>query len=284
VPLTNQKNLPIFTPNRISLIALDQLYIYNMPTINGKQIAVESSGEGDVILMVHGLGGTSNVWGSQANALQKFFKVIRPDLEGSGRSPATGDLSIQGFVDDLVALLDSENIEAAHLIGHSMGTIICQHMAVQHPARVKSLVLLGPVHGLPDPARDAIRGRGEKARAEGMTELADILVQAATSKNTQVHNEVTALFVRELLMRQDPEAYAKTCDALAGSQAADLSAIQCPVLILTGDEDGVAPPAATRTMARGIPDCALEILGRCGHWTPLERPNKVNESVINFLI
>ena len=117
-----------------------------------------------------------------------------------------------------------------------------------------------------------------------MTELADILVQAATSKNTQVHNEVTALFVRELLMRQDPEAYAKTCDALAGSQAADLSAIQCPVLILTGDEDGVAPPAATRTMARGIPDCALEILGRCGHWTPLERPNKVNESVINFLI
>ncbi|MBT5816696.1 MAG: alpha/beta fold hydrolase [Opitutales bacterium] len=255
-----------------------------MPTINGKQIAVESSGEGDVILMVHGLGGTSNVWGSQANALQKFFKVIRPDLEGSGRSPATGDLSIQGFVDDLVALLDSENIEAAHLIGHSMGTIICQHMAVQHPARVKSLVLLGPVHGLPDPARDAIRGRGEKARAEGMTELADILVQAGTSKNTQVHNEVTALFVRELLMRQDPEAYAKTCDALAGSQAADLSAIQCPVLILTGDEDGVAPPAATRTMARGIPDCALEILGRCGHWTPLERPNKVNESVINFLI
>ncbi len=255
-----------------------------MPTINGKQIAVESHGEGDVILMVHGLGGTSNVWGSQANALQKFYRVIRPDLEGSGRSPATGDLSIQSFVDDLVALLDSENIEAAHLMGHSMGTIICQHMAVQHPARVKSLVLLGPVHGLPDPAREAIRGRGEKARTEGMTEIADILTQAATSKNTQVHNEVTAICVRELLMRQDPEGYARTCDALAGSQAADLSAIQCPVLILTGDEDGVAPPAATRAMARGIPDCVLEILGRCGHWTPLERPNKVNETVINFLI
>ena len=130
---------------------------------------MESSGEGDVILMVHGLGGTSNVWGSQANALQKFFRVIRPDLEGSGRSPATGDLSIQGFVDYLVALLDAENIEAAHLMGHSMGTIICQHMAVQHQARVKSLVLLGPVHGLPDPARSAIRAspHSDAGRAPG---------------------------------------------------------------------------------------------------------------------
>ncbi len=255
-----------------------------MPTINGKQIAVELQGEGDAILMVHGLGGTSNVWGSQANVLQKFFRVIRPDLEGSGRSPATGDLSIQSFVDDMVALLDSENIEAVHLIGHSMGTIICQHLAVQHPTRVKSMVLLGPVHALPDSARNAIRERAEKARTEGMTEIADILVQAATSKNTQVHNEVTAVCVRELLMRQDPEAYARTCEALAGSQAADLSAIQCPVLILTGDEDVVAPPAATRAMARGIPECTLEILGRCGHWTPLERPNKVNETVVNFLL
>jgi pimeloyl-ACP methyl ester carboxylesterase len=60
--------------------------------INGKTLAVDIDGEGDALVMVHGLGGTTNVWGPQVPALAKRFRVIRFDLEGAGRSPATGPL------------------------------------------------------------------------------------------------------------------------------------------------------------------------------------------------
>ena len=219
-----------------------------MMKINGKGLEVEQHGDGDPIIMIHGLGGTANAWYPQVNLLSRSFRVILPDLEGSGRSPVKGRISIATLSKDIVTIMNKCNVKSAHLIGHSMGTIICQHLAAKTSTRVKSLVLMGPLPEPPQPARSAIRDRAKIARSKGMEPLADTLVQAALSTNSRVNNPSVAAFVREILMRQSPEGYARTCEALAAAKSADLSKIKCPTLLITGDEDGVAPPKAVQNL------------------------------------
>ncbi|MDR6775670.1 alpha/beta fold hydrolase [Azospirillum sp. BE72] len=247
------------------------------------QLAVEVHGNGDPVLLVHGLGGTSNVFGPQVGVLSRFFQCIRPDLPGSGRSPADGQLSIAGLAEAIEGVMDERGLDRVHLVGHSLGTIVCQHVAVRCPNRVRSLALIGPLHAPPDAARPVIRDRATKARAEGMVGIADAIVQAGTSADTKANRPEVAALVREILMRQDPEGYARTCEALAAAEPADVSRIACPTLLVTGDEDGTAPPTAVRALHRKIAGSSLRLLDRCGHWTTFERPAEVNEALMNFL-
>ena len=128
---------------------------------------------------------------------------------------------------------------------------------------VKSLVLAGPVHALPEAGRQGVRERAAKVRAEGMADVAEAVLKGATSGDTKANNPVATAFVRELLMRQDADGYARTCEALAAAKAADLERIGCRVLLVTGDEDAVAPPSGGaqhgRPAARRARDRALAL-------------------------
>jgi 3-oxoadipate enol-lactonase len=253
-----------------------------MMRINNKLLSVEQHGEGEAMIMVHGLGGSTNAWYPQASLLSRSFHVVRPDMEGSGRSPAKGKISIATLAQDVTKLMDKLNIKSAHFLGHSMGTIVCQHVAAKSPARVKSMALLGPLAEPPEPARGALRDRAAAARNNGMTGIADTLVQVALSANSRIHNPANAAFVREILMAQDAEGYARTCEALAAAKSADLAKIKCPTLLITGDEDGVAPPANVQKLGRAIKGAKSLILEGCGHWTPIEKPSEVNAALMNF--
>jgi pimeloyl-ACP methyl ester carboxylesterase len=245
-------------------------------------MAVEIDGAGDALVMVHGLGGTSNVWSPQAAQLAPRFRVIRPDLPGSGRTPAPSPLSIDSIADGVVRACRVLGVGRAHFVGHSMGTIVCQHIAVQHPALVQSLALFGPLLAPPDAARQGMRARAAKVRAEGMAGVADAIVQAATSSDTRSKHPVAAAFVRELLMRQDPEGYARNCEALADAQPADVAQIRCRALLVTGDEDQIAPPSSARALGGMIEGARVVVFNRCGHWTPIERAGELNAELVSF--
>ena len=248
-----------------------------MTTTFVERVAVEIDGEGDPVLMIHGLGGTSNTWAPLAGAFLRH-KRVRLDLPGSGRSHRVeGPLSIARFVQAALRAMAAAAVERAHVVAHSMGTIVAAHLAATEPKAVRSLALFGPLLAPPDGVRGAIRARGQKARSEdaqGMQAIADGLVQAATSSETKARRPAALAFVRESLMRQDAEGYARSCEALADAQAADASLIACPTLLVTGDEDGVAPPQAVRMMGEKIAGSRVEVLRGCGHWTPLEKPEE----------
>lgn len=248
-----------------------------MATAFVERIAVEIEGEGDPVVMIHGLGGTSNTWAPLAGAFLRH-KRVRLDLPGSGRSHRVeGPLSIARFVQATLRAMAAAAVERVHVVAHSMGTIVAAHLAAEQPGVVRSLAMFGPLLAPPEGARVAIRARGQKARAEGpagMQAIADTLVQAATSAETRARRPAAVAFVRESLMRQDAEGYARTCEALADAQAADTSKITCPTLLVTGDEDGVAPPQAVRMMGGKITGSRVEVLRGCGHWTPLEKPEE----------
>jgi pimeloyl-ACP methyl ester carboxylesterase len=89
-------------------------------------------------------------------------------------------------------------------------------------------------------------------------------------------------YVRESLMRQDPEGYARTCEALAEAEPADTTAIACPTVLVTGDEDGVAPPQSVRAMGGKIAGSQVEVLRGCGHWTPLEKADECIDILRRF--
>jgi pimeloyl-ACP methyl ester carboxylesterase len=89
--------------------------------------------------------------------------------------------------------------------------------------------------------------------------------------------------VRESLMGQDPDGYARTCEALAQAQPADTSVIACPTLLVTGEEDAVAPPQSVRMMGQKIAGSRVEVLRGCGHWTPVEKPEDCISLLKNFL-
>jgi 3-oxoadipate enol-lactonase len=252
-------------------------------------LAVEDDGEGEALLCLHGLGGDSNTWTPLMPALAGY-RVLRPDLPGSGRSgKAGGALTIEKLAEAALAICRLLGVSRAHVLGHSMGTIVAQHLAAAQPHFVRSLSLFGPLIAPPDTARANIRSRGEKARGEGqrgMHDIANALVQAATSADTKQRQPVAVAFVRESLMRQDPEGYARSCEALAACTPAAVERITAPTLLVTGDEDGVAPPQSVRNMAERLAQAKslrTVILNRCGHWTPIERPEECARELRQFL-
>ena len=252
------------------------------------RVAVEEEGEGPAVVCVHGLGGSSNSWTPLMPALARH-RVVRIDLPGSGRSQrAEGPLSIGRYVETLLSICTRLDIARAHWLGHSMGTIVCQHVAANEPQRVRSLALFGPLIAPPDAARAAMRARAAKARegAAGMQEITEALLKAAISADTRERQPVAVAFVRESLMRQDGDGYARSCEALAEAPAAAVERIAAPTLLVTGDEDGVAPPQSVRAMAdrlQGVRSKRVVVLPRCGHLTPVERSEDCARELRSFL-
>ena len=240
---------------------------------------------GAAVLCIHGLGGSSNTWTPLMPALQRY-KVIRPDLPGSGRSDGVeGELSIARFVKACLRVLAACQVERVHVLAHSMGTVVATHLAASDPARVASLALFGPLLAPPDAARPALRARAARVRAEGvagMQAVADSLIESGTSRETRSTRLAAVGFVRETLTRQNPGGYARSAEALADASPADLARITCPVLLVTGDEDAVAPPQAVRHLGDRIAGAQVEILVGCGHWTPVERPDACIELLRRF--
>ena len=250
--------------------------------ING--LAVEIDGDGEPLLCIHGLGGSSNTWTPLLAALSDFT-VIRPDLPGSARSPLLAEpLSIEGYAASLEALLAGLGVESVHVIAHSLGTVIAQHLAARNPGRIKSLALFGPLVAPPEAARPNIVARAAAARggAAAMQEIADAIVKGATSLETKAEQPAVLALVRESVMRQPPEGYAQSCEALAAAQSAEIERIGVPTLLVTGDQDGVAPPANVAAMAARITGSRQVDFEGCGHWTTFEKPQRCMQELEQF--
>ena len=236
------------------------------------QTMIEIDGAGEPIVFVHGLGGTSNSFQMLLGALAGF-RCVRVDLPGSGRSPLPYDpLTIERFVEAVAQVMRTVCGAPAHLVGQSLGTNVCLHLTTRAPELVKSLSLFAPILEPTEAARQRLKDRARTARQDGMIGIAEAVAASGTSSASRAANALLAPFVRESHMRQGAEGFAQSCEALAEAQAADLRFLRCPTLIVTGDEDAVAPPGAAQAIADKVKGSKLRVLEHCGHWTPFERP------------
>lgn len=245
-------------------------------------IVAEVAGDGYPVVMLHGLGGTANMFQPQMAALSAY-RVVRFDLPGAGRSPRpAAPLTMEGIADAVRVALNGMGVGRAHFVGHSMGTMVCQRLAASDPSLVASLTLFGALAEPTDAVRDALLGRARLARSGGMADIADQVIAGALSAHTREHSPVAVAFVRESVTRQDPDSYAQNCEALAKGAAVDAQRIAAPTLLITGDADAVNPPSVAQALADRIRGALFSSLDRCGHWAPIEASQDSNRRLLDF--
>ncbi|KGF67767.1 hypothetical protein LL06_20305 [Hoeflea sp. BAL378] len=254
-----------------------------MSSVLQSGMMVEVEGDGMAVMLVHGLGGTSNTWQPVLPALSGL-RVIRPDLPGAGRSATPdGVIDVAFLAKALIRLASDLGIETMHLVGHSFGTLIAQHVAAARPELVRTLTLFGPIIEPADVARERLRGRARAVRQAGMADVAQQVSVAGLAGSAMEDNPTALAFVRESHMRQSAEGFAKSCEALAGASRAAASSIKCPVLAIAGDEDAVSPPGNAYQLADEIEGASARILPGCGHWAPVEKPRECRQLLSEFI-
>ncbi|HUN36936.1 MAG TPA: alpha/beta hydrolase [Trebonia sp.] len=251
--------------------------------VNGRQLAVESAGAGPAVVFLHGIGGTSNVYQVQADALAPAYRVIRPDFAGAGRSPAEGEISIEAHAADIAAVLDAAGAGPAVIVGHSMGTLVARVLAARHPAKVAGLALLGPVQPPDAVGGEAILARAALIRAQGPAAIADAIVARSLSAATRSAKPEIAAFVRELVMRQDQEGYARNNEALAAAVDPGPVDPRLPLLLIAGREDTLSPPAVSEGIARAHGRADVRVIEGIGHQIPLEDARAVTAILTAFV-
>ena len=238
---------------------------------------VEDTGEGPPVVMVHGLGGSSNSFQTLMGSLGGY-RVLRPDLPGAGRSALRpGIPGIPGLVSAVRDCLQAAGVDRVHLVGHSMGTLICQHLAADTPETVLSLTLFGPILEPPPAARQALKERAATARSKGMVGIAEAICNGSVAAGTRESNPVATAFVRETITRQNPEGYANHCEALSDVVAANHAAIRCPTLLVAGTDDPVAPVDMAEQLQQKISGARLECVSGIAHWMMVEAPEQSAE-------
>ena len=247
----------------------------------GSMVA-ERHGAGPAVVMVHGLGGSSGSFELLMPALDGFC-ALRPDLPGAGRSALRpGRPGLAGLAGAVRECMRGSGVSRAHLVGHSMGALVCQHIAADAPEAVASLALFGALLEPAPAARAALAERAREARTAGMAGIAEA-VSAGSVGPAAAGGGVASAFVRESVLRQSPAGYAAHCEALAAASAARHEAIRCPTLLVHGADDAVAPLAAARRLRDAIEGARLETLAGVGHWPMLEAPARAAELLRDHL-
>jgi 3-oxoadipate enol-lactonase len=252
--------------------------------VGAKKLFVEDT-ESDrpAVVFVHGLGGTTTFYDPLVTALGDAYRLVRFDLDGHGRSPLHGPVNVPALAEDVAALIAALPEKRAHVVAHSLGTLIAQHLAAKHPAVVSSLVLLGPVRAQADAAKTATRARAATVRENGMAAVADAIATHATSAAARAANPLVFGTVRELALGQNAEGYALACEALAAAENPDLSRITAPVLLLAGADDKVSTDVLRDELKQALSHVDIAIAPDCGHWTVTEAPAFVANQTRAFL-
>ncbi len=245
--------------------------------INGIELYYESHGEGPVIVFSHGRGGNHISWWQQVAAFSGQFRCITFDHRGWGQTAdQPSGPGPQGFVDDLIALLDYLKIGQAFLVAQSMGGITNLGFTLRHPERVLGLVLGDTTGGIGDPSVVDL--------------LQDVhppehpLRRALSSGFMEQHPDLTVLFQQIGML--NPELPVSVVSSLFrdpnGPKANDLSNMTTPTLLIVGQEDLIFPPQVMRAAQALIPNSRLEVVPGAAHSTHFEQPQAFNRLVSEF--
>jgi 3-oxoadipate enol-lactonase/4-carboxymuconolactone decarboxylase len=258
-----------------------------MPLIdcNSTQLFYDLTGreDGPLIVLSNSLGTTVEMWDGVVKLLAPSFRILRYDTRGHGRSPVTtGPISIRQLADDLAGLLDALNINKAHIGGLSLGGITAQALAIYHPHKVKSLMLMATGPFLP-PA-DTWNTRAKTVREQGINAIVDtVLARWFTLSYFGTHAHRVAYY-RSLFLNNYPEGYALCCEAIRDMDLRPgLSSISTPTLVIAGAEDPVTPVNMANDLASAIKGSQLAIIPQASHLLAIEQPQDTAELISQFI-
>lgn len=254
--------------------------------MTAQPLRYESSGSGPSVVLIHGLGTTSDVWYSLRNVLESDFHVITYDRSGCGLSPRrSANFSIDAWVDELVELLDQLGVDQTAVIGHSLGSTIAQRFAARYPSLTRALVLVGGEAVLTSEGRDVLTERSALIREFGLVAAADAWLAGSLSEDTRAANPALTGLLRAMFLANDADSYIAQAETLRDADVETSDAqILCPTLLIVGDEDHVTPVSWQQQIAAAIPGSRVSIIPGTAHMTMLEAPEAVGSEVLTFLL
>ena len=244
---------------------------------------LEGPAHAPVVVMINALGADLSMWDAQMPALTEHFRVLRYDQLGHGASEVReGPYSIRMLGEDLVSLMDSLDIQRAHIVGISLGGMIAMWLAIHHPERVDHLVAMctAPSFG----NASGWHERAAMARRHGLTEIADAAAgRWLTSGFAAAHPDIRRRLV-DMVQRTPVEGYAGCCEAIAGTDLSDeLERITAPTLTMAAEFDAGSPPATLQKIADSIAGARSVVIRHAAHLANIGQPDAVNAALLAFL-
>lgn len=240
-------------------------------------------GEGEPLVLIHGVGMQAEAWYPQIEFFSKHYRVISVDMPGHGQSTQlTNDAPLQAFVDWTIEFICQLNVGAVNLAGHSMGSLITTGVSATRPDLVKRMAVLNGVYKRTEKAKDAVLQRAEALKT-GKIDI-DTPLQRWFG-DSEVERQA-ALKVKTWLQNVNMAGYATAYSAFAqgdSTYADDWSKITCPALILTGTGDPNSTAEMAVQMAQQAQNAKAIVIENERHMVNLTAPEKVNNAMQAWL-
>lgn len=256
-------------------------------TINGVTVdwRLDGAENAPAVVLIHSLGTELSAWDDVVPRLADDFRVLRYSIRGHGASGATpGPYSLSLLAGDLAALLDHAGLARVHVVGLSIGGMIAQAFALEHPDRLDRLALCATFATLPDTARPAWDERIAAVRAGGMkSQVESALARWFTPGFLDAHPAVRTR-VTEMIRDATADGYIGCCAAIRDLDLLPrLHAVRAPTLVVAGAEDPAATPDVARTIAAAIPGAGLAVVEGASHQIAIEQPEALGDILWPFL-
>ncbi|UJP66414.1 alpha/beta fold hydrolase [Mongoliitalea daihaiensis] len=258
--------------------------------LNNTKLFYIKEGEGkEVIVFSHGLLWSQKMFRSQVEALKKIYTVIAYDHRGQGQSEvSTGDYDMDLLTQDALELIDKAACQPVHFVGLSMGGFVGMRLAARYPDKVKSLVLLEtsanpePVENLPK--YKFLNGIVKYVGVVSFVAKKVMPIMFAQSwlenpKNKKEYN----FWIKEL--QSNKKSITKSVEAVIYRKGVEeeIRNIQCPTMVVVGDEDAATKPEKAKFIQMSIPNAVLHMVPGAGHSSCIEKPDEINKLILEWL-
>jgi 3-oxoadipate enol-lactonase len=268
------------------VVGQGDIWRYYMPIAKTKGINInyKTTGQGEPLVMIMGLGSGQNGWGSQVPFFKKHFQVVTFDNRGVGKTDKpVGPYTIRMMADDTIALMDYLDIKKANILGASMGGMIAQEVAINYPERVARLVLACTFCCKDEAGGDT----AEQAKLLNLSPHKMVAHMAKLAVNKPFYQFV----IGNLAMIQTIFLSASARAGLEGQTEAcnkhntldRLPLVKAPTLVIVGTKDRIIKPVSSELIARNIPGATLKKIEGGSHMFFMEMKSIFNKEVLDFL-
>jgi 3-oxoadipate enol-lactonase len=252
----------------------------------GARIYWDEQGQGEPVLLIMGLAYPSQMWYRTRPPLASRYRTVALDNRGIGRSDIPpGPYPIALMASDAAAVLDAAGIQSAHVFGVSMGGMIAQELALQYPARVRSLILGctaagGPTAVRAEPEAVQMLMNREKMSPEQAAEASVPFIYDPKTRRERIDEDLAT----RRPWFPSAAGYAAQLQGVLGWEAySRLNQIVAPTLVIHGESDRLIPPGNANLIAERIPGAKLVVIPRASHLFFTDQPEVANPAIMNFL-
>ena len=249
------------------------------------ELSFDDHGSGPVVILLHGLADTHDLWRYQVPVLSERYRVITVDHYGHGRTPRwPGELTTATMADGVARLIERLGIAPATVVGLSMGGGVAQVLALRAPHLVRALVLVSTSSEFSPATRERFHRRADQAEHEGMASVLDTTVPRWFTEAFMTAHPEEVEHTRRTVLANDPAAFAAASRANAMRGWTDrLGEIHCPVLVIGGEADPADAVTSGARYREHLPQATIEVWPGLSHLVPVEAPDRFNEALLAFL-